>query len=221
MRPVHLLLVLLSFCAYLFYRTTELEARVQRLEGASASSGQGAMTRPTSTPGGGSAVSADSEGSGDLSAVVREGDELAALRKDIAGLRSDVDALREAAKPDQILDVVHEEEVRLRNLHIDFHRERWLEMREDMLDELATEANFTDYQRQRVGDFMNTEVDRIAELAREPGIFEDPERLANDVMQILDQTEDEVRRVLSQQQRAIWERRRKLEREVVYPWLPK
>lgn len=218
MRPFLPLLLLLPLFAYLHYRTTQLEARLDGLERSqrrAATQGGGAVaaTPPGTQPAAGAVAAGPGAGAGTA--------ELQALRADVTAMRAELDKVREVARPEEILGLVKEEEERLRNVAVDFHRERWIELREDTLDELATQAGFTDFQRTQVGDLMNAEVDKIAELARQPHVFEDPEKLANDVMQILDETEDRVRVLLNREQRPIWEQRRAFERKTVYPWLPR
>lgn len=216
MRPVHALLLVLPLCAYLFYRTVATDARLdaldRRLEVLSDASADG---RPAI-----GSIAATTTGPS------------AAAAPDVAELRAEVRALQtriaQVVRPldtdsahEQILDVVEQERQRVFNKQIDFHQERWHEAREDVLEKLVVLAKLTESQRKQVGAAMADEVDALAELVRAPRALEHPEQLANDVMQLLDETSVRVRSALNPDQQPVWDRHRARERKGTYAWLPR
>lgn len=215
LRPVHVLLLVLPLCAYLFYRAAETEAKVHGLERRIE-----ALDRPV--------VPTHIAAAGSPSSTVTSAGaapELAAVRQELTALKAQVEKIEQKqdslGTPDAILGVVEEEKRRVHSLLVDFHSERWQEATEEVLERLVKHAKLTDSQRERVGSAMTDEVERLAEIARDPAALEDPDTLANDVMQLLDETNTRVFAVLNRSQRAAWERHRARERRTMYPWLPR
>lgn len=218
MRPVHAIMLVLPLCAYLFYRTAATEGRLRELEHelADLESAPDRVGQITTMAGSGHA--AKPAGGGDEPAV-------AVLRTELESLREEIARLSQAGLGDdahaEILEVVEREKQRVRERVVDFHQERWHEAREDMLEKMVKDAHFSEFQRQRVGLAMATEVDHLATISRTPRVLEDPDKLATDVQQLLDETNTEVLELLHPDQHAVWERHRAHERETFYGWLPR
>ena len=219
LRPVHVLLLLLPLCAYLFYRAAATEAKVhsleQRFEGLDRPLAAGGATPPQA---GAYATGSGQPGGAATSEVAGLQQEVSALKAELAQVRA---TQAEVGTPDAILGVVEEEQHRVQNLMVDFHAERWHEAADEVLEFLVKHANLSDFQRKRVGGAMTAEVERLAEIARTPNVFEDPDKLATDVIQLIDETDTKVLGVLNPSQRAAWQRHRAHERKSTYPWLPR
>ena len=215
---VWIALVVAAFsCGMLGFRVVELEHRVDRLSQPRSADANTGATDASTTP------DADAE-------HARRLDDLAA---DVAALREDVDALSDEAQakvdredldrstsPDRILGVVTQEALRVRDRQVDFHRDRWVDMRERAAEEFAARHALTRSQASEIQRLLVAEVDEMVAIFKAHGADEDPKEAVAEWMEMLRETDRKAKRILSPEQVAPWDAGRTYERKVFMPWLP-
>ncbi|MDD9943046.1 MAG: hypothetical protein OXU20_18540 [Myxococcales bacterium] len=127
------------------------------------------------------------------------------------------------AKRDErrILQVVEQERNRIAGRHITFHKQRWMDAREEALAKLAEDAQLSPMQTSRLDTLVRAEVERMAEMLLKPRFRDDPSAFADEWEATLRATDHAVNSLLSAEQQAVWARARHIERVVFFPWLPK
>lgn len=140
------------------------------------------------------------------------------LSKEIAELKSELK--KAPVHAEQIIDEVERKQEEVFARKLDFHKELWLEARAEGLDRFTKEANLLPRQRERMQAVLDDEVERIMEILRTPEIRDDPDRLVEAWDAVLNDTNEQVRRLLAPFQQEHWERARDFERKTFYPWLP-
>lgn len=205
------ILVIASF-AYLGYRVLSLETRV-----ASLAKELGVSAR-TPAAGAQSAVPEESQKS-----------RLAAMDHELKSLRDDLRTLEEATgnvptietgADQRILSVVDREQTRLRDRQLEFHRSRWLKLREESLELFAEKHGLSQRQVDQLYEILVDEVDRMTELMRGKDMQEDPEKSSSELLALLEQTDRSAYRILAPSQVEPWDTARIIERRVLWPWLP-
>ena len=167
----------------------------------------------------------DTAASASTSSYVQE-QRITALEQRTAGLKNDAKGLlgAGAAMPDpkadaKILSVVERENSRLRDIHLEWSRPRWIELRDAELKDFARKNNLSEAQTASVKNALEREVDAMIAVMKRPNVLEDPDSLIHDWQGLLEDTDASVRRVLNPAQLAVWDQVRVFERKVFWPWL--
>lgn len=210
----------LTVVGFLGFRILDLEQRVATL------------SEQLGTPPGATEPAADGHPQAAAAAGMPKGFEqrLAALEKRVEGLSSAINTRRtqEAVtatsltvpKEEAILSVVERENSRIREVQLEWHRSRWLESRQQALTVFASQQDLQPAQTSELNRALESEIDRMVELLKRPGISEDPDQVAADWQAALDATDQRAGRVLTSEQRQVWSQVRLFERRVLWPWLP-
>lgn len=227
---VWLLLVMTALlCGVLAYRVFALEARVERLSrAADAAPPEGAVVDPPSGPAAGETTTAV-EAVAEAEHARRLGD----LETNLAGLRKEVDALSSEARQkadradldrsasaDRILGLVTQEAMRVRDRQVEFHRDRWIEMRERAVEEFVTRHGLDATQANTIRKLLLDEVDQMVAVFKAHSAEDDPKEADQEWMNMLRDTDRAAKRVLDPAQTAAWDLGRAYERRVFMPWLP-
>jgi hypothetical protein len=210
------LAVALAVCALLGYRVVRLEQRVAALGKQ--------LGPPAALPEGGKSAPAQGGHEQRLAALERE---IGGLRDDLAtleaatGERPELTALNTPGAEQRILSVVEREQHRIRDKQLQFHRARWLEWRQSALDTFAAKHGLSPVQTERIFRLLADEVEALVELIKQPDVLANPDRTANDWLDRLEETNTAAHDVLDPEQRVAWDTARNVERETFWPWLPK
>ena len=222
-------LIVTLLCLGLGYRVWSLEGEVAELEGAVAA----LQARVEPAPGT-AAAPPRTEGQR-AAAPVGEGladPELVALGKELERLREQVNTLEEAtadtatledvdkaAAEERILDVVDRKQSRIRAEQLAFQRDRWVGWRRQAFERFAKQTELGERQGAEVLALLEAEVDSIVELMQEPNAAEDPWKAANEWQALLDETDRQADAILEEGQKPAWVHARRVERQVLWPWL--
>jgi hypothetical protein len=208
--------LLVGLVGFLGFRVVDLEQRVaaltQQLGSAPAAHDQAADTRepkPVSAMGSGFEA------------------RLAALERRVDELKNSQQT-REKAGPigadpqseQQVLNVFEREASRIRDVQLEFHRNRWLEQRNGALVIFAKTYGLTPNQTSELQKVIENEVDVMVEQLRQPTMLEDPDQAVSDWQAMLDDTDAKAHKLLNRDQLAAWDTGRAFERQVLWPWLP-
>ena len=120
----------------------------------------------------------------------------------------------------RILDVVEREQNRIVDQHLRFHKQRWLDAREEALAKFADDVQLSPTQNSRLDDLVRGEVDHMMEMLREPRFRDDPQAFVDEWDATLAATDHAIQAFLTPEQQEAWEIARAIERAVFFPWLP-
>jgi hypothetical protein len=120
----------------------------------------------------------------------------------------------------EILSVIERESSRLRDVQLEWHRQRWVEARETQLSLFARQFGLSPQQTESLHKVLDHEVDEMVKQLRRPTLLEDPDQGASDWQAMLDETDREAQKILTPAQRAAWDQGRTFERKFLWPWLP-
>lgn len=148
---------------------------------------------------------------------------LSAARKPASALGAASDDAPAAPPHDEaaILSIVERENSRIRDVQLEFAKTRWIEGRDAQLALFAGMANLDTPQVRDMHGVLADEVERMVEVLRRPGLAEDPDQFAADWKAVLAETDRNAARVLTPEQMLWWHQGRSLERQTLWPWLPK
>lgn len=213
MRIWLVLAVALGVCAYLGYRVLALEQQVDALGARLGAPAELADRAPQGRDAG-------------------HEQRLDALQEELRALRADLRTLEEATadmagvdlndpKADQhILSVIDRKQSRIRDRHLEFQRDRWLEWRQTALDDFAQKQSLSSWQAEQLHQLLADEIDMLVEILRRPESAENPERASHEWLDRLEATDRAAHRVLQPAQVTAWDTARAVERRVFWPWLP-
>lgn len=218
-------------CGALGYRVFALEARVKHL--ARGAPPEPPATRIAAHPEGPPATAHDAVAPVEAAAQGEHARRLVALEADIAALRKELEALAEAARQkadradvdrsasaDRILGLVSQEVMRVRDRQVEFHRDRWIEMRSRAVDEFVARHGLAASQANTIRRLLVDEVDEMVAIFKAQGAEDDPKVANEEWIDMLRATDREAKRVLDPAQSAAWDQGRAYERRVFMPWLP-
>lgn len=211
--PWPALAVLLALSVYLAVRVEQLDARLDAL----------------STPKAAAVEEALEEGEETREELV---DRVRSAEAEVATLKNELDTLSHRVDPaletieeggdeTHILDVVEQENARIRERHLEFHRERWMEKRDAALNDFAARFGLNEWQVENIHNQLSREVDNLVAILKSKEAVEDPEQAASDWSAMLAETDRSVVGILEGDQVAAWHQARAIERAVLMPWLPK
>jgi hypothetical protein len=152
---------------------------------------------------------------------------LSALEKRVAALSDAQSALTKAPaqgrehQEEEILSVVQREGTRIRDVQLEWHRSRWLEGRAEQLNAFAKSKGLSPEQTAGLQGALQHEVDAMVDVLKRPELMEDPDQVASDWQAVLDDTDNQARKLLTPTQNIYWTQARVFERAVLWPWLPK
>lgn len=121
---------------------------------------------------------------------------------------------------EEILSVVQRESSRVRDVQLDWSRERWQEARDQQLAAFARDYGLSSDQTATMQKGLAHEVDAMVEVLRRPTLFEEPERTVKDWQALRTVTDETAERTLTPAQLQAWNLVREFERKILYPWLP-
>lgn len=212
MRIWLVLSITLGACAYLGYRVFVLEQQL------------------------GALGAADAGGAAPLQRQGGHEQRLHAVEEELAALRADLRTLEKATgdmggpapgidlndpqADEHILSVLDREQSRIRDRHLEFHRERWIEWRRDALDSFAQSEELSPWQTEQLHQLLADEIDMLVEILRRPDAAENPERASSEWLDRLETTDRAAHRVLDPEKATAWDTARAVERRVFWPWLP-
>jgi hypothetical protein len=193
-------------CAFLAYRVVRLEGRIDEL-----------MTQVQDAE-----VPAADHGrriEALANELTRMRQELSLVERQTRG-KVDVEDLDDSVSEDRILSVVTSEAERIRDRQLEFQRDRWVEHRDQALDDFVRRHGVAAQQAQRLRELVTEEIDSLTELLKTKDALDNPEQAASDWAAILSDTDRQVASLLTAEQLASWQQARLLERKVLWPWLP-
>lgn len=230
MRVWFVLVVTALLCGVLAYRVFALQARVEQLVRVPTPSA------PLDVGGGEPPARVEARATATPAEVVAAAEHtrrLADLESNLTGLRKEVDALASEARQkadradldrsasaDRILGLVTQEAMRVRDRQVEFHRDRWIEMRERAVDEFVARHGLDAQQANAIRKLLVGEVDQMVAIFKAHGAEDDPKEANEEWMDMLRETDREAKRILDPAQRAAWDHGRAYERRVFMPWLP-
>lgn len=211
-----------ALAVFLGYRQWTLERRVVEL-----SRQLGVVSEAAEPPAGTAAAPADSAAVSRTAASHAERlrnveTALSAVRADIRSLeKATADLPPEKAVTDQqILTVMKQQGAKVMETQLKFHRERWLDQREEALGNFSKRFELNPQQSDQLWGLLSSEIDKMVDILRNPESFEDPEQAAAAWKKILLDTDSAAHRVLEPQKAIAWDQTRFLERKFLWPWLP-
>lgn len=151
-----------------------------------------------------------------------------ALEKALASVRADVRSLEKATEdlPDkgasdqQILNVMKAQGAKTMEKQLNYHRDRWLEQREAVLNSFVQRNNLSQAQSDQLWGLLSGEIDKMIDILKNPESFEDPERAATAWRDMLLATDSAAHKVLDRNAAIAWDQQRQVERKFLWPWLP-
>jgi hypothetical protein len=151
-----------------------------------------------------------------------------ALEKALASVRADVRSLERATEdlPDkgasdqQILNVMKAQGAKTMEKQLNYHRDRWLEQREAVLNAFVQRNNLSQAQSDQLWGLLSGEIDKMIDILKNPESFEDPERAATAWRDMLLATDSAAHKVLDRNAAIAWDQQRQVERKFLWPWLP-
>lgn len=153
---------------------------------------------------------------------------LGALERAVTSLQREIRTLEQATgetpetlvSDQQILTVMKDHGSKIVEGQIKYHRQRWLDQREEGLAEFTKRYNLTREESDALWGLLSREVDQMIEILRDPESFENPERAAEQWKKMLYETDVGAHRTLDPQRSVAWDQVRWLERKILWPWLP-
>ncbi|HKU44986.1 MAG TPA: hypothetical protein VJR89_42795, partial [Polyangiales bacterium] len=151
------------------------------------------------------------------------------LEDGLRSLRSDFRSLEKATadlpqdktvNDQQILSVMKEQGAKAMETQLKYHRERWLDQREQALNSFVKRYSLNESQNDQLWGLLSGEIDKMIDILRKPESFEDPEHAAQEWKQMLLETDAAAHKVLDPQAALAWDQQRTMERKVLWPWLP-
>jgi hypothetical protein len=150
------------------------------------------------------------------------------LEKGLASVRADVRSLEAAtadlpdkgASDQQILNVMKAQGAKTMEKQLSYHRDRWLEQREAVLNAFAQRNKLSQAQSDQLWGLLSGEIDKMIDLLKNPESFEDPERAATAWRDMLLATDSAAHKVLDRDAAIAWDQQRQVERKFLWPWLP-
>ena len=220
MRLWHVLAALGALCGVLGYRLIVLEGRVDGLSRK--------MARQVSVP-----LDLDQDDS--ATALADYEDRLSLLEDDLNAIQENLGDLsakavetqdgleeaREAVQDERIVSLVQKEQQRVLEKQLDYHRERWDEIRGNAVDDLARNLSLTEGQTAQLHGLLRRELDQMLGIFKSPSALEDPQSTASDIQELLGQTNRMANRLLNREQLVGWKQYRDFERATFMPWLPR
>jgi Ser/Thr protein kinase RdoA (MazF antagonist) len=103
---------------------------------------------------------------------------------------------------------------------LSYHRDRWLEQRESVLNAFVQRNNLSQAQSDQLWGLLAGEIDKMIDLLKNPESFENPERAATAWKEMLLDTDSAAHKVLDRDAAVAWDQQRQVERKFLWPWLP-
>ena len=212
-----------ALAVFLGYRQWTLEARVAEL-----SRQLGAVSEAADTPHDGTA-SADAAAAAASRTATSHAERLRNVETALASVRADIRSLEKATgdmpqdkavTDQQILSVMKEQGTKVMENQLKFHRERWLDQREEALGTFAKRFELNPQQSDQLWGLLSSEIDKMVEILRNPEAYENPEEAAKAWKKILLDTDSAAHKVLEPNKAIAWDQTRFLERKLLWPWLP-
>ncbi len=122
---------------------------------------------------------------------------------------------------DYVRSVLRNEADRLRDQQLLKHRDALVENRMRAVSDFAKQAGLSPNQEASVASILTEEADRMVELLKQPEVLEDPPRALEKWADMLKETDQQAAEVLNAAQMLLYMQLRKLEQDVLMPWLPK
>jgi hypothetical protein len=119
-----------------------------------------------------------------------------------------------------ILSVVERENGRIRDVQLEWHKARWLETRKQQLAAFAYSQNLQPAQSTKLYDAIESELDGLVTIMKQPSFAEEPDQVANDWLNVLGKTDQRAQELLTTAQYQTWLQGRFFERKILWPWLP-
>jgi hypothetical protein len=146
---------------------------------------------------------------------------LVAVRADIRSLeKATADMPEKGATDQQILTVMKEQGAKVMEKQVAYHRERWLDQREQALNSFVKRFDLNQQQSDVLWGILSGEVDKMMDILRKPESFEDPEKFANEWKTMLLETDAAAHKTLDRDKSIAWDQQRQIERKFLWPWLP-
>ena len=101
------------------------------------------------------------------------------------------------------------------------HRDALVENRMRAVSDFAKKAGLSPNQETAIASILTEEADRMVELLKQPEILDDPPRALEKWGEMLKDTDEQAAEVLNAAQMLLYMQLRKLEQDVLMPWLPK
>ena len=206
------------------YRQWTLEQRVATL-----SRQLGAVSEAAESSGGGGAVKANDGAPAVAPVENSHAERLREVEAAVAAVRADIRSLEKATgdmpqdkalSDQQILSVMKEQGAKVMETQLKFHRERWLDNREQALGDFSKRFELNQQQSDQLWGLLSSEIDKMVEILKKPESFENPEKAAVAWKKILLDTDSAAHKVLEPQKAIAWDQTRYLERKWLWPWLP-
>jgi hypothetical protein len=217
---VVVVVVALGLAGYFGYRQWVLEQRIDALarQLGAAQSGDTVAAQPQE-PNAPDIAPAAPSSYADRVAMLEKG--LSSVRADVRSLeRATADLPDKGASDQQILNVMKAQGAKTMEKQLSYHRDRWLEQRESVLNAFAQRNNLSQAQSDRLWGLLSGEIDKMIELLKKPESFEDPERAATAWKEMLLDTDSAAHKVLDRDAAIAWDQQRQVERKFLWPWLP-
>jgi hypothetical protein len=119
-----------------------------------------------------------------------------------------------------ILSVVEQENSRIREVQLEWHKARWLETRKQQLAAFAFSQKLEPAQSTHLYEALESELNGLADVMKRPSFVEEPDQAATDWLNILGETDRQAQGTLTPAQYQTWTQGRLFERKVLWPWLP-
>ena len=121
---------------------------------------------------------------------------------------------------DYLRSVLRDEADRLRDQQLLKHRDAVVENRMNAVNEFAKRAGLSPDQESSIASILTDEADRMMEVLKQPEALEDPPRALEKWSDMLKETDEQAAEVLNSSQMLFYMQLRKLEQDVLMPWLP-
>jgi len=120
-----------------------------------------------------------------------------------------------------VRSVLRNEADRLRDQQLLKHRDALVENRMRAVTDFAKQAGLTANQEASIASILTEEADRMVELLKQPGVLDEPADALEKWENMLKDTDQQSAEVLNAAQMILYMQLRRLEQEVLMPWLPK
>jgi hypothetical protein len=121
----------------------------------------------------------------------------------------------------EILSVLEREKSRVRDVQLEFHRSRWLEGRNAQLDAFAKSTGLSTSQTKTLKAQLERELDDFVKVLNNPDYNADPDHAVAEWDTALAKTDAVAHSVLDPKQAQLWDQARMLEKQILWPWLPR
>jgi hypothetical protein len=151
---------------------------------------------------------------------------VARLSEGLAGIARQADSklgpadIEDKVSEERILSVVTSEQQRMLERHLAFHRDRWIEQRDQALAAFVERFGLSPLQHQRIRGLLLSEIDGMAELFKGEQAKEQPDQFVSDAARLLLDTDRRVEAMLEAEALSVWKQTRFAERRILWPWLP-